>query len=226
METWENKEHYMFRKLLVVAAAIAMPVSAVAATGGIAGASNSHAGSAATDTIVCKTITGTVTFSPKLTTKGYTSGATTTTVKATLGGCTTGGTFKTTVKSGAVTGTIKGTAGTKASPSGTCGALLSKGINDSGTLSTKWTATPAVPNSVLTIKSVAGGTKNNHGTFTIPGSTKGSAAGSFEGANKGSGDKTVAQTTMTVSALATACSKGISSLAIETEPGVSAVSLN
>ena len=40
METWENKEQYMFRKLLVVAAAIAMPVSVVAVSGGIASASS------------------------------------------------------------------------------------------------------------------------------------------------------------------------------------------
>jgi len=77
----------MIRKMLVVAAAIAMPVSAIAVSGGFAGATT---GSAATDTIVCKTITGTVTFSPKLTVAGYASGITTTTVKAALGGCTVG----------------------------------------------------------------------------------------------------------------------------------------
>ena len=61
----------MIRKLLVVAAAIAMPVSAIAVTGVMASASSPH--SAATDTIVCKDISGTVTFSPKEDKTGYTN---------------------------------------------------------------------------------------------------------------------------------------------------------
>ncbi len=213
----------MIRKMLVVAAAIAMPVSIIAVSGGIAGASNPHAGSATTDTISCTKITGSVKFSPALTTKGYTSGVTTTTVTATLTGCTVKGTYTDKVTSGAVSGTIKSTKG----KGGTCGGLVAKSITDAGTLTTKWKATPAVPNSGLNIKSVAGGTKNNHGTFTIPGTVKGTAAGSFQGANKGASDKTIAQTTATVSQLATACSSkgGLSSLAIETEPGTTPISL-
>ena len=58
----------MIRKLLVVAAAIAMPVSVVAVGGGIASASNPH--TAATDTITCKTLTGTLSFSPKIDRQG------------------------------------------------------------------------------------------------------------------------------------------------------------
>ena len=54
---------------------------------------------------------------------GYTSGATTTTVTCHLSGCTAKGSFTTKVTSGTVTGTIKGAAGTKASPSGKCAAL-------------------------------------------------------------------------------------------------------
>jgi hypothetical protein len=227
METWKNqKEHYMIRKLLVVAAAIAMPVSVVAVSGGIAGASNPHAGSAATDTITCTKIAGTVKFSPALTIKGHTSGATTTTVTATVTGCTVKGSFADKVTSGAVTGTIKGAAGTTKSPSGTCGALTGSNT-DAGTLTTKWKASVTTPNSVLTLKSVAGGTKSGHGTFTIPGTTKGSATGSFLGANKGGSDKTVAQTTDTTAQLAVSCKSksGLASLAIETEPGATPVSL-
>jgi hypothetical protein len=223
METWKNKEQYMIRKMLVIAAAIAMPVSVVAATGGLAGAS-AKAGSAATDTITCTKLTGTVKFSPKLTDAGYTSGATTTTVTATVSGCTAKGSFATKVTSGTVTGTIKGAAGTVSSPSGKCASLTGSNT-DTGTLSTKWAAKPAVPNTVLTVKSVSGGTKSSHGTFTIPGTTKGSAAGSFEGANKGASDKTVAQTTDTVTQIFSACSSGVSSLAIETEPGATPVTL-
>lgn len=213
----------MIRKMLVIAAAVAMPVSIIAVSGGIAGASNPHAGSATTDTIICTKISGSVKFSPALNNKGYTSGVTTTTVSATLTGCTVKGTYADKVTSGAVTGTIKSTKG----KGGTCAGVTAKSITDAGTLTTKWKATPAVPNSGLNIKSIAGGVKNNHGTFTIPGTTKGTAAGSFQGANKGASDKTVAQTTDTVTQLATACGSkgGLSSLAIETEPGVTAISL-
>jgi hypothetical protein len=223
METWKNKEQYMIRKMLVVAAAIAMPVSIIAVSGGMAGASSPHTGSATTDTVSCTKIAGSVKFSPALTSKGYTDGVTTTTVTATLSGCTAKGTYSVKVTGGSVTGTIKSTKG----KGGTCTGLAAKSITDAGTLTTKWTATPAVPNSGLNIKSIAGGVKNNHGTFTIPGTTKGTAAGSFQGTNKGASDKTVAQTTDTTSQLLTACgsSKGLSSLAIETEPGVTPISL-
>ncbi len=210
----------MIRKLLVVAAAIAMPVSIIAVSGGMAGASNPH--TVGTDTITCSKLTGTVSFSPALTLKGYTSGVTTTTVKATVSGCTVKGSTKQTVTGGAVSGTIKSTKG----KGGTCGGLTAASITDSGTLTTKWAPT-AAGSSVLNIKSIAGGTKSSHGTFTIPGKVKGTATGSFLGSNKGGSDKTSAQTTETVTALATACASktGLKSLAIETEPGATPISL-
>ncbi len=155
---------------------------------------------------------------------GVMSGSTTTTVKATVSGCTVKGTSTDKVASGTVEGTIKGSAGTAKSPSGTCGGLTRSNAV-TGTLSTKWKATPGVPNSVLTLKSISGAIKSNHGTFIIPGSIKGSAAGPFEGTNAGASDKIVAQTTETATRLATACATGISSLAIEAEPGVTPVSL-
>jgi hypothetical protein len=203
----------MFRKLLVVAAAIAMPVSIVAVSGGMAGASNPH--TAATDTLSCTKITGTVSFSPALTLKGYTSGVTTTTVKATVTGCTAKGATTQKITSGTASGTIKSTKG----KGGSCTGLTAKAISDAGALTIKWAGTPAAPSSVLNLKSVAGGTKNSHGTFTIPGTIKGTATGSFLGANKGASDKTVAQTTETTTQLAAACKTGLKSLAIETEPG-------
>jgi hypothetical protein len=223
METWKNKEQYMIRKMLVVAAAIAMPVSIVAVSGGMAGASAPHAGSATTDTVSCTKIAGSVKFSPALNMKGYTSGVTTTTVTATLTGCTAKGTFADKITSGAVSGTIKSTKG----KGGTCTGLTAKSITDAGTLTVKWKASATTANSGLNIKSIAGGVKNSHGTFTIPGTTKGTAAGSFQGANKGASDKTVAQTTDTATQLAAACSSknGLSSLAIETEPGATPISL-
>ncbi len=214
----------MIRKMLVVAAAIAMPVSIVAVSGGMAGASAPHAGSATTDTVSCTKIAGSVKFSPALNMTGYTSGVTTTTVTATLTGCTAKGTFADKITSGTVTGTIKSTKG----KGGTCAGVTQKTITDAGLLTVKWAASATTANSGLTIKSIAGGVnKASHGTFTLPGSIKGTAAGSFQGANAGASDKTVAQTTDTATQLLAACSSkgGLSSLAIETEPGVTPISL-
>jgi hypothetical protein len=86
METWKNKEHYMLRKLLLVAAAIAMPVGAVAVSGGIASAAGPQAGKA----ISCA-VASTVTFAaPGLSKAGSVSTAKTSTTKT--GGLTFSGT--------------------------------------------------------------------------------------------------------------------------------------
>jgi hypothetical protein len=217
----------MIRKLLVVAAAIAMPVSAVAVSSGTASASSPHA-TAASDTIVCKDITGKVTFSPKEDTKGYVGESVKSTISATLSGCTVSGPVKETVTKGTVTGSITGAKGTTKSPAGTCAGLVAPSSTDTGTLTTKWTASVATPNSGLNVKSIAGGTtKSGYGYFDIPGSVKGTANGSFLGTNKGASDKSVSQTKLKASAIATTCfsSSGLSSIAITTESGTNAVSL-
>jgi len=214
----------MIRKLLVVAAAIAMPVSAIAVTGGLANASSPH--SAASDSIVCKDISGTVTFSPVEDKTGYTNQAIKSTVAARLTGCTVSGSTHEAVTLGVVSGSLTGTKGTVAKPAGKCSSLVGSST-DSGTLSTKWSAKPAVANSVLTVKSVSGGTHGSNGTFTIPGSIKGSAIGSFVGTDKGAKDKSVAQTKDTVTQLLAACNGagGLKTLTIETDSAAAAVTL-
>jgi len=217
----------MIRKLLVVAAAIALPVSIVAVTGGMAGASNPHLSGAAGDSVSCKSITGTVKFSPGLSKAGMKSGHTTTTVTATLTGCTVTGSTPITITKGSVKGTIVGATGTSSKPTGTCTGLAGNST-DNGKLTTTWTASKGgpVPSSVLTVKSVSGGTAGGHGTFTIPGSVKGSATGSFLGANNGGSDKSIAETTPTTSALLTGClAHGLATLGIQTETGKTAATL-
>ena len=145
----------MIRKLLVVAAAIAMPVTAIAVSSGTATASSPH--TAATDTIICKDITGTVTFSPKEDAKGYVGQSVKSTISATLSGCTASGGTKETVTKGVVTGSITGAKGTTKSPAGTCAGLVAKSSTDTGTLTVKWSASPTVPNSGLNVKSISGG---------------------------------------------------------------------
>ena len=218
----------MIRKLLVVAAAIAMPVSIVAVSGGMAGASNPR--TAASDSISCSKITGTLTFSPKLTAAGYKSGKISTKVSGTLTGCKVTGSTKITVTKGVVTGTLVGAAGTSTKPAGKCTGLSGNGV-ETGNLTTKWTANVSTPNSVLGVKSDLGGTTGSgsteRGTFTIPGSTKGTASGSFLGANHGASDKSVAETTITPSAIISSCVKsGLSSLKIQQEAGKAAVALS
>jgi hypothetical protein len=215
----------MIRKLLVVAAAIAMPVSAIAISGGMASASNPH--TAATDTITCNNITGTVKFSPKEDKTGYTNQAVKSTVTATLTGCKVLGGTKETVTKGTVTGSITGTKGTTKAPAGTCAGLVAKSSTDTGTLTVAWQASPTVPASVLHVKSIAGGTTSKgFGFFTIPGSVKGTASGSFLGSNAGASDKSTSQTVKTAKSLATTClSSGLTSISITTELGVTPVSL-
>jgi hypothetical protein len=213
----------MIRKMLVIAAAVAIPVGVIAGTGGLATAASSA--TAASDTATCSAIAGTVTFSPKLDKAGYKSGHITTKITATLTGCKAAGSTKITLSKGAVTGTIVGATGTNSKPTGTCTGLAGNSV-DTGTLTIKWTASPTTASSLLNIKSVSGGTASGHGTFTIPGTTKGTASGSFLGANKGASDKSIAETSLTASSILTTCeSSGISSLKIQTEPAKTAVSL-
>ncbi len=214
----------MIRKLLVVAAAIAMPVSVVAVSGGLAGASNSH--TAATDSITCKDISGTVAFSPKLDKAGYTSGTVKDKITATVSGCTATGGTKETVTKGTVSGTISAAAGTTKAPTGKCTGLAGYST-DTGTLTITWAATPAAPPTKLGVKSVFGTTDSaGYGLFDIPGKVKSTASGSFGGANSGGSDKSVAQTKLKASSFLPTClATGTSSLAITQESGVTAISL-
>ena len=219
----------MFRKLLVIAAAVAMPFGAVAVTGGMAGASNSH--TAATDSVACKDITGTLTFSPKIDAAGYTSGHISTKVSATVTGCTVTGSTPITITKGVVSGTLVGATGSKTSPDGQCTGL-GKGGTETGNLTTTWTASKGGPvlASVLGVKSDVGGTVGSgttkHGTFSIPGATKGKSTGSFLGTNNGATDKSQSETKLTYDSIASTCLKsGLTSLAITEESGKTAVAL-
>jgi hypothetical protein len=200
----------MLRKLLVVAAAIAMPVSIVAVSGGMAGASNPN-GSPAKATVGCKGLSGSLAFSPHLIAAGDGTTAIRTTVSAKLTKCTaTGGV---TVTGGTVSGVLTGAPGTSKKPSGTCLGLSGQGT-ENGTLTIKWTPS-SVPASKLVVKSDVGGTIGSHASFTIPGKTKSAASGSFLGTNSGGSDKSVAETVETTAQILTACKAGIKTLAIE-----------
>ncbi len=200
-----------------------MPVSVVAVGGGIASASNPH--TVGTDTIVCKDLTGTLSFSPKIDAKGYTSGTVKTKVVAKVSGCTASGSTKVTgTITGSTTGTLSGTAGTKAKPAGQCTGLATGGL-ETGTLTTKWSPS-AAGSSVLVVKSTAAGSASGHGTFTIPGTVKGSASGSFLGTDNGTKDTSLSEASLLTSTLGATCLKsGLTSVKIQNVPGKAAVSL-
>lgn len=200
----------MIRKLLVVAAAIAMPVSVVAVTGGTAGAAKGP--SAATDTLTCSNISGTVSFSIPLTNAGNTTGGVeTTTVAGTLSGCTASGTFPVTVTSGSISGTFASKPGSSKHPSAQCTGLLGPSKNK-GTLTTSWSSSPGVPASTIGVKSVTGGTDGSNAQFSISGKFK----GSFGGSDKGKTSSSVSDTVETLATLAGECGgSGISSLGLK-----------
>jgi hypothetical protein len=212
----------MIRKLLVVAAAVAMPVSVIAVTGGVAAAHKSP--TVANDTIHCTAESATVHLNPALTPAGVSSGpAATTTITSSAGsihGCTVAGPVPVT---GTVTGTLSGTVLAKKPPSAkhpgsTCGGLLGATKSGKGsTLTITWSGgSVSLPPSSIALKSVIGGTASDgHGSFNVTG--KASKTGSFGGADKGKSSSLTAETTQTVAQLAAECtpSPGISSVGIQ-----------
>ena len=209
----------MIRKLLVVAAAIALPVSVVAVSGATAGAAKGP--SAKTDTAVCTGLSGTVTFSMPLTNAGYTSGVEVGTLSGSLSGCTASGTFPVTISGASVSGTFSGKAGSAKHPSGQCTGLLGT-TKQKGSVTTTWNSSPSVPTTVLGVKTVTGAVSGSNASFTVNGSYK----GSFGGSDKGKTSVTKAQTVETVSTLAAECGgSGISVIHVTAPTGSNPVTL-
>ena len=215
----------MFRKLIVVAAAIAMPVSIVAVSGGMAGASNPH--TAAADGVSCTGITGTLSFSPKPDAAGYKSGKIATKVAATLSGCKVTGSTPITITKGVVSGTINGAAGTASKPTGKCTGLSGNGV-EVGNLTVAWTASGAA-------RSPTRSSGSRVTTAPVPGDMEPSpsrarprarAAVPSWGRTTAAKDKSVAETVLTSSAVLSTCvHSGLSSLKIQAESGKAALTL-
>lgn len=212
----------MIRKLLLVAAAAAMPLGLATAVSGTAGAGGSTV-NATNDTVTCTGLSGTLKFSPPIT-KSESAGTTTTTIKATLSGCTSAPGL--TVTSGSVTGTLSDT---HAAEDG-CTALAGS-LSASGSLTTKWKTSPKLSsgNSVIAVNSVEGGVGGDgNATFDIPGSTpNGTPSGSFQGTDHGASDTTAAQSTVSAVSILGTCDgkKGLKSLSIESPASGAAVNL-
>jgi hypothetical protein len=215
----------MIRKLLLVAAATAMPIGLVATSGGMASAAKAPPVNATTATVTCTGITGSAKFSPAVTTN-ETAGNSTVSIKASLTGCTTSDGVK-------VTGAKVSGALTTPRTAGENGCVaLAGNTSDKGTLTTKWKTTPKLvtPSSAIAVTSIAGSVgSNGHATFKIPGTTpNGTASGSFQGSNHGAGDTTTAQSTATAAAILTTCEgkTGLKSFTFTSPASGAAVSLS
>jgi hypothetical protein len=214
----------MIRKVLVVAAAVAIPLGLVTATGGLAGAKAAPPINATNNTVTCTGVSGSAKFNPPLKTSEA-AGNETTTIKAKLSGCTSNATGLS-VASGSVSGSFSSshTAGTNG-----C-ASLAGSSSESGVLTVKWKTTPKLSsgNSAVTVSSVNGGLgSDGNATFTIPGSTPDSGTGSFSGNDHGASDSTTAQTTTSAASILSTCEgkKGLKSIGIESPQSGSAAFL-
>ena len=214
----------MLRKLLLVAAATAMPIGFIAASGGLASARPAPPVNATPASVTCTGISGSAKFSPAMT-SDETAGSGTTTIKAALTGCTTNDGV--TVTGAKVAGVL-----TSTSTAGENGcAALAGSSSDTGNLTTTWKTTPKLvtKTSTIDVKSIAGSIgSDGNATFNIPGSTpNGAASGSFQGTNGGASERTAAQTTTSAASILTTCEgkKGLKSFDFTTPASGAAVSL-
>jgi hypothetical protein len=214
----------MIRKLLLVAAATAMPLGFIAATAGTSAAKAPAKVNATTATVICTGISGTASFKPSVTTN-ESAGTGKTSIKATLTGCTTNDGV--TVTKASVKGTL-----TTTRTAGENGCIaLAGGSAAAGPLTTKWSTTPKLSSgaSVINVTSIAGSIGGDgNATFSIPGNTpNGAPSGSFQGTNAGASDTTTAQTTTSAASILATCesAKGLKSISIESPASGAAVSL-
>jgi hypothetical protein len=199
----------MIRKMLVVAAAIAMPVSVVAVSG-VANASKPPPVDATHYTLVCTGITATAKFAPPLTTAGSAASNEKTSIKGSASGCTatpTAGGTPIAVTAAKISGVINSPASTH-----TCGALATP-TSESGNLTAAWKTTPKIAqkNSVLAVSTVTGGIgANGNATFSI---SFAGGTGAFQGANGGASDSNDAMTTVPIATILGSCGgKGLKSI--------------
>ncbi len=209
----------MIRKVLLVAAAVAVPAGLVIG-GGIA-AAKSPPINAKTDTATCTTVSGSAKFSPAVTSSEK-AGTTKTTVKATLKGCTSNAAGLK-ITDGKTTGSF--TSNTHAAGTNGCSALVGA-TPETGSLTTKWKTTPKLSsgNSVTPVTQVYGTVTSGsppNAQFEIPGpGGTASGTGSFEGTNGGASDESDAQSTVSAASLLATCDgkKGLTGFNFTTPP--------
>lgn len=216
----------MIRKMLVIAAAIVVPVSVVGVTGGVAGAAKATGVEA--DTLHCATEQTVASFSIPFTTTGVTVGQEMTSISGSFSDCTVSGA---TTVTGTVTGTISGTliSGKPASvkhPAGVCSSLAG-GVTtkEKGILTVVWhdSSDAAVNGLVSTtkVKDIQGGTITVdsvlYGAFTVQG--KAGKTNLFQGTDKGKSSVASSMTVTPGTTLLSDClATGLSSIQLQAQP--------
>ncbi len=204
----------MFRKIFVIAAAVAMPASVVAVTAGSATASTPKV-NATNYTASCTGIKATASFNPPLTSAGGTTSNEATKIKGTASDCTatpTSGGTPVTIKSAKISGTIN-----DATSNHACSGLASP-TTETGSLTIKWKTSPSLTSSTSVVNptTVTGGIGGDgHATFSI--SFGPATSGPFQGTDNGTSSSTNAETTSTLSSILNSCAskKGLKSINIE-----------
>ena len=203
----------MIRKMLVVAAAAAMPITAIAATTVVSGAAAAKV-DATHYTVDCTGIAATAKFSPALTNAGGALSLETTTIKGTASSCTvtpTVGGTPVTITGAKIGGTL-----TNASSDHKCAGLATP-TSTTGSLSVSWKSSPKLTagTSVSSPNLVTGGTgANGHATFAL--TFNPTATGPFQGTDTGGSSTTDAQTVPTLGTILASCAgKGLKSVAIQ-----------
>jgi hypothetical protein len=199
------------KKLLLTAAAVAMPIGLVCASGGAAQAAAPKV-NVSNATISCTAVTGSAKFSPALNLTG--GNPENTSVKLAVSGCTVSGVSGVVIASGKGSGVLHSASNLATNLLGPTAVTGSVGI--------KWktsTGKLSFPTSTVTVSVVTGGTPSDgYASLAI---TAGNATVSndFAGTDGGASSTMYAETTQTVSQLTTAATgkKGLKSITLGTD---------
>jgi hypothetical protein len=197
------------KKLLMAAAAVAMPVGILASTAGIAAAVTKT--DVTHNTITCSTVTGKAKFAPALVLGG--AQPENTSIKITLGGCTTDA-AGVTISAGSGSGVLH-------SATNNATALLGP-TAVTGSIKIKWTSNVALTNkdSTVTVTVITGGIPGDGYASLAVTAGHASVAGDFGGSDLGATSTLYSETTQTIATLtteATPPAKGIKSINLGTD---------
>ena len=202
------------KKMLLTAAAVAMPVGMIAGAAGIAGATPPPKIDLSGATISCTNVTGTAKFAPRLI-LGGTGTSENTNVKLAISGCTVSGTATPViVSSGKGAGVLH---------SGSTNATSLFGPNAvTGQVNIKWSSSSKLTSkmSTVTVTVVTGGTPADGYASLAVTAGNASVTGDFAGSDAGATSTLYAETTQTVATLATEATppaKGIKSVTLGTD---------
>ena len=197
------------KKLLLTAAAVAMPLGAIAGTASVAGAAAPKT-DATHASIDCTGVTGTVKFAPALTLTG--GKPENSNIKLSLSGCTVTGAAGVAISAGSGAGVLH-------SASNSATSLL--GANTvTGSVKIKWTSNVKLTNkdSTVTVTVVTGGTPTDGYASLAVISGDASVSGDFAGTDSGATSTLYTETTQSVASLTTAAlGKGVKSVTLGTD---------